>query len=580
MVVPILYDLLVIFGVSMVVVSLFHFLKQPPISGFIISGALIGPKALGWVKDPEMTQLLSEIGVVFLLFSLGIEFSFRSVMRLKKAFFLLGGLSSFVTAGLVTVAAIFCGMSLGKSVLMGALASLSSTAVVLKLLQDRRETATVHGNLAIAVLLFQDLLAVPLMLLLPVMAQEELQISIPGWDLVARVLLRIAMVSGGLFVGARYVVPYVLRHLAKTQIRELLLIGVTVLSLGSAWLSHEIGLSMALGAFVAGMLISESEYGTQAISDVIPFRDVFIAVFFVSIGMFLDFSFLRTNGLVILGLSAAILTIKFVAIATIASLLDYESRISALVALMLAQIGEFSFVLALKAHSDKFLSDTEFQYFLSVSIVVLLVTPLMIRWAPQMAPKIAALDFLKKFRNASPRIDSPPIGELRKDHVVIIGFGLNGQNLARALGANDIPFEVIEINTDTVAHWKQKGLPMVFGDASKREVLVHAGILRAKMVVVAISDSLWVKNVVSGIRAVRPDISILVRCQYLRDVDNLKNSSVTDLVVAEVETASEIFARVLFHYGIPATSITALQSEIEEESYARIRDLVGSVRQD
>ncbi len=563
----------------MVVVSIFHYFKQPPISGFIISGALIGPHALGWIKDQELVQLLSEIGVVFLLFSLGIEFSLKTILRLRKAFFLLGGLSCLISAGLVAGIALTFGTTVSKAVVLGALACLSSTAVVLKLLQERRETSSTHGNLAVAVLLFQDLLAVPLVLLLPLLGAKSAE-AMPSPALLAMTIGKILLLVVALIAGARYAVPFILKSLARTQVRELLIIGVSVLSLGSAWISHEIGLSLALGAFIAGLLISESEYGTQAFSDIIPFRDIFIAVFFVSIGMQLDFVFLEQNGLQVLGLAIGIILVKFIAITFVGSLLNYEARISVMVALILAQVGEFSFVLAMKAYSDGLLNATEFQYFLSVSIIVLMITPIMIRMAPHVAPRIADFDVMKKVTGPLRKVPGWPNSNVKSteaipkaeltNHVIIVGFGLNGQNLAKVLDANSIPFSVIEFNPETVRHWKDRGLSIHFGDASKREVLEHAGLLKSRIVVVAISDSQWVKNVVASIRAIRSDIQVMVRCQYLRDMETLKDSGITDVVIAEIETASRIFARVLFHYGVPEAEIDRHVKEVEEENYRRV----------
>lgn len=579
----ILQDLLVIFGVSLAVVLIFHRIKQPPIVGFIVSGIILGPSALGLIKSLETVKFLSELGLVFLLFTLGIEFNFKILKKQGRAFFGWGGLSSVALVLMLGIAAIAFGIPWQEGIFWGAVMSFSSTAVVLKLLQERREVASFHGNSTISILLFQDILVLPMMLLLPLLAVNKQIVGAPEFSFWVW-SGKLVAVSIALYLASRWVLPKAFAAASRTGSREVLLMGAALFALGCAFLSHEIGLSLALGAFVAGLIISDSDFGLQAVSDLVPFRDLFVAIFFVSVGMLLDLRVLQEEWLFILAAAAGVFALKFMVFASFGSFLGFDSRIAALVALLLSQVGEFSFILAEQARSLSIISDERFQIFLAISVILLLATPLVAKAAPHLAPSLAELNVLKRVRRLSRGLmkqaqtsEGSAHGSLAmmQDHVVIVGFGLNGQSLARVLRATDIKYMVIEINADAAKAHAQGGEPVIFGDASRPEVLERAGIMGARMLVSAVSDANALTAIVAQAHKLRPDLPVLARCQYLREAELLRGLSDSDLVVAEIETVAEVFSRVLKVYGMDADRIEEFARDIQLESYGRLAQGLG-----
>jgi len=579
-----LFELLIILGVSTIVVVLFNIFRLPAVAGFILSGAIVGPYGFSWIAELERVHVLAEIGVILLLFSLGVEFSSSKLRELRRAFFGLGSLQCILTTLFVFVLCKGIGFETGLSLLCGFLVSLSSTAIVFRLLQQRRETHSPQGKVSIAVLLFQDLWVILLLVLLPLIAGKGTgELSFLKMSSLA--VIKACGLIAFVYLGAKYFVPFVLRIVAKTQVRELFLIAVALLSLGTALFTAQLGLSLALGAFAAGIMISESEFGHQAVADVIPLRDVFVALFFVSVGMLLDFRFLTDNFMTICLIALGVLSIKFLTTASSASFLGFHSRIAALVGIYLAQIGEFSFILAESARQIGLMNDVHYQYFLAVTLVLMFIAPSLIRFAPLLAPGLSSLDFIprliKPIRKYFPEVPYEPDGTERIEgsknlinHVLIIGYGINGQSLSGVLSNLKIPCSIIEMNHNNVIQAKQDGYEAIFGDASREEVLVAGGVLKARMVVVAISDPVWGHQVVRGIRRLRSDIHILVRSHYYHGIEQLEAAGASDLVVGELEAGMELFSRVLRYYGVPDASIERSVKRAQAEKYRSLKKYI------
>lgn len=558
-----LQEFLIIFTVATAVAIFFKFLKLPTIVGFIISGVIVGPYGFALISDTETIHQISELGLVFLLFSIGVEFSIKTLLQMKRVL-IGGGTVQFVLVTLVSMGILMAlGHETRESFLIGCMMALSSTAIVLKALHQRREIATPHGNLAVGILIFQDLLVVPLMLLVPFLASHSASPVEPkSWmELIGKAVL----VVGVIVLGARYAIPALFRLIARSGGRELFIIAVALLIIFSAWAAQQVGLSLALGAFIAGLLISESPYGHQATADMIAWRDPLVAIFFVSVGMLLDVKFFLSNPFSILGATFAVLFGKTILNSIAGNVLGVMQRASLVAALMLSQVGEFSFILAESAHRVGVIQHNEYQFLLSIIVLSLMISPMVIHLTPLITPGLIKTDLVGKmieraFREkhqahvtAMNRQESGP-----SDHVIIIGFGNNGRNLAAALRVLGISYHVIESNASTVQ--QNPNEPIHFGDGGKQEILEKCGIETARAVVITINDSVWINKIVAAVRKIRPDIRLVVRLQYFLDEARCSNLEGVEKVIAEAETAKQITRKVLGIYEIPASDIEGLLS--------------------
>jgi len=561
-----LKSLEVIFIASAAVILLLYKLKIPSLIGFIIAGIIIGPHGVGLITDVHFIQILAEIGVILLLFTIGIEFSLTKLFRIKKA--VLGGggaqvLFTIVASAAITYVAIG---DINKSIFFGFLYALSSTAIVLKLLAERGEIDSPHGHTMVGILIFQDLCIVPLMLLIPILSGDVIDIfDIVGKMGTAALIIIIVLLS------SRWIVPALLHQVVRTKSRELFLTTIILLCLGIALLTSRFGLSLALGAFLAGLIISESEYAHQALSDILPFKDSFMGLFFVSIGMLMNTEFVVDNGIRIAEVVALIFGLKIITGMASALLIGNALRTSVMTGLGLAQIGEFSFVLAIAGKASGLISEEFYQIFLSSSVVTMIMTPFMIHAAPMISGWIAAQPIMKKLVGKRKLLDAEGSSRRKHDHVIIVGFGLNGRNLAKVLKEAEIPYVVLEMNSDTVREMRKKGEPIHYGDGSSKEILHKMGIEKARLLVVAISDPVSTRRIVSIARQANADVYIIVRTRYLIEVDDLKSLGADEVIPEEFETSIEIFSRVLHRYSFPRNAILDMIDKIRRNSYTALR---------
>src|SRR5919108_981104 len=563
-----LRDLVIIFTLSIGILLLSHRLRIPAIVGLLLTGIVVGPYGLGLVHDIHVVESLAEVGVILLLFTIGIEFSLKALVSLKRIVGIAGTLQVGLSVAATYLAARLLGRSNGEAVLWGFLLALSSTAIVLKLMGERGEMDSPQGRIAVGVLIFQDLSVVPMMLLIPVLAgvKDASRASL-GW-----VLAKALGVVLAVLVGARVVIPPVLHQVVRTRSRELFILSIVLLCFGAAWLSALAGLSLALGAFVAGILISESDYGQQALSDVLPLRDLFSSLFFVSVGMLLNVGFALQHAVTIVLIVIAIVLGKFItgAVATLA--LRYPLRTMVLTGLALAQIGEFSFVIARAGLVSGLIGEEMYQVFVAAAVITMLAAPFLLRVAPVVADRAARLPLARQLAGR-PRLD----GEVRrmplKDHVIIAGFGVNGRNVARSLAAANISYVVLEMNPETVRVERGKGTPIVYGDAAHEAVLRHAHIETARVVVVAISDAAATRRVVELARRLNPGVYVIARTRYSQEVGPLSALGANEAIPEEFETSIEIFARVLRRYLVPREDIERQIAAIREDGYEMLRQL-------
>ena len=561
-----LKSLEVIFIASAAVILLLYKLKIPSLIGFIIAGIIIGPHGLGLIKDVHFIQILAEIGVILLLFTIGIEFSLTKLFRIKKA--VLGGggaqvLFTIIGSAALTYVAIG---DVNKSIFFGFLYALSSTAIVLKLLAERGEIDSPHGHTMVGILIFQDLCIVPLMLLIPILSGDGIDILDVAMKMGTAALIIIIVL-----LSSRWIVPALLHQVVRTKSRELFLTTIILLCLGIALLTSRFGLSLALGAFLAGLIISESEYAHQALSDILPFKDSFMGLFFVSIGMLMNTEFVVDNGIRIAQVVALIFGLKIITGIASALLIGNALRTSLMTGLGLAQIGEFSFVLAIAGKASGLISEEFYQIFLSSSVVTMILTPFMMNAAPTISEWITARPLMKKLIGKTKVSDKEGIPRKRHDHVIIVGFGLNGRNLAKVLKEAEIPYVVLEMNSDTVREMRKKGEPIHYGDGSSKEILHKMGIEKARLLVVAISDPVSTRRIVSIARQANADVYIIVRTRYLIEVDDLKSLGADEVIPEEFETSIEIFSRVLHRYSFPRNAILDMIDKIRSNSYTALR---------
>ena len=565
----VLANLLVIFTVSIAVVFVFHKFRLPSIAGFLVAGALIGPHGLNLISDIGTVQVLAEIGVVLLLFTIGIEFSLARLASMRRLMFLAAPLQVGGVLLIAWLGATLVGLSWRQGLFWGFLFSLSSTAIVLKTLSERGDSDSIHGRATIGILVFQDLAVVPMMLLTPILASQ----SDGGGLSILLTLGKSILVIVLVIAAAWYLVPKLLEHIVRSRSRELFLLTIIVLCLGIAWLTSLGGLSLALGAFIAGLVIS-AEYSHQAMAEVLPFRDSFNSLFFVSVGILMDWRVLFEYPLPVAGLLVTVLLVKFAAGAGAVLLAEVPPRSALMVGIALAQVGEFSFLLAQQGQESGFLQRDPYQIFLAVSVLSMIATPFLMQWSPNLARRAEAWQRLRHWlpsRTTAHVLHAEGKQIRMKGHVIIVGYGLNGRNLARVLGDTEIPYLALDLDGDIVSREASHGMPVYYGDATNPNVLRHMKIEDAKVLVVAISDPFITRRAVQVAKGLNPKLHVVVRTRYLRELEELHQLGADDVVPEEFETSIEIFALVLRTYKLPQDFVTQKAEQVRREGYALLR---------
>jgi len=558
---PLLRDLLVLFAAAIPIVFVFQRLNVPSIVGFLIAGILIGPHGLGLVPHAGEVEQLAELGVVLLLFVVGLELSLEQLLHIGRRVILCGTFQVVLTGAVATAVALAAGVARAESVFIGFLVVHSSTAVALKLLADRGEIDSPHGRLAAGIAVIQDLCLVPMMLLIPLLGART-TVSAAA---VGVALLKAATVVLLIVIAARLLLPKLLALIVRLRIRELFSAAVVLFCLGTAWLAAQLGLSLAFGALVAGLVISESEYSHQAVAEILPLRDTFNCIFFTAVGMLLPAAVLVEHLPALLGLLLLVIAIKGVILAAVTGLVTGSARVAALVAASLCQIGELSFVLASFAAPLGLLAPERYNLFLAVTVLSMLATPFLLWLAPSLA---VGLQRVFGWHAAPPEAD-----ERLHGHVIIVGYGLNGRNLARVLRETGLPYRILELNPESVTTARKAGEPIFFGDAARVEMLDRVGVRGAHVVVVAISDAAATRRIVAVVRQLNPQATVIVRTRYVAEIDSLYRLGATEVIPEEFETSVEIFARVLRRLRIPRNIINVQVDIIRRERYGMLRGL-------
>jgi CPA2 family monovalent cation:H+ antiporter-2 len=518
-------------------------LGQPVILGYLVAGVIIGPATPGPRADVHSIEVLAEIGVAFLMFALGAEFSFNELRRIGRVATIGGSLQVLCTMGLGPLLAPLIGLSLVQGVFLGALLALSSTVVALKVLMARGELQALHGRVALGILVAQDLAVVPMVVVLPaVVSGSERLLE----DLLLAALKAAAVVLGAYVVGAR-VVPWALGRAAVSQTRELFLLGVVVLALGTALVTQFAGLSLAFGAFLAGLVVAESDYRTQVVAESLPLRDLFASLFFVSVGMLIDPSTLLAEAGLVTLVSAVVIVGKVVIVAIIVLALGMPARVALLTGLSLAQVGEFSFVLARIGVTDGAIPASVFDLTLATALVTIVLTPTLLKTAPILLAGLRRLP-LVGHRFADPL--QPASVEGMSHHTVICGYGRMGRELAEALRARGLRYLVIEYNPLIVRELRAAGIPVVYGDASNPAVLEHAFLDRATLLAVLVPDAQVAEAATRGALVLNRRLDVVARAVDVHDVHRLQRAGAAEVVQPEFEAAIEVIRHALRRYGV------------------------------
>lgn len=533
-------DLVVILAVALAVVFALSRVRVPPIVGFIVAGVLLGPRTSGIVHDAHDVQVLAEIGVVLLLFEIGLELSLSKLQRMWRPVVMGGALQVGLTIGVATAVAMALDLPAGKAVFVGCVIAVSSTAIVLRALVDRREMEAPHGRIVLGILIFQDLSVVPMLLAVPLLAAGAGSVREP---LLA--LLKAAGVLAAVVVAARLLVPRLLAAVAATRQRGLFVMAVIVVCLGTAWAVSLAGISLALGAFLAGMVVAGGEYRHQALSDLIPFREVLTSVFFVSVGMLVDPVWIVQNAGPLVLLMGAILVGKFLLVFLVGLLMRIPVKVAALAAAALAQVGEFSFVLLAGAEGTELVGGGLVPMLSTAAVLTMLITPVLLAVSPQLAAGVGKLGGLARWFPARSVADLGTEDGPPEDHVIIAGYGPAGRELVCRLRDLGRRFVVVDLNPVTVRALSDAGEPAFYGDVTRREVLETLGVERARQMIVVISDEQAAERAVSVARSLAPRLPIVVRARWDADVEAFEKAGATEVISAEREAAVAVAERAL-----------------------------------
>lgn len=558
-----LQELVAIFMISIVVILICSKFKIPSIVALLLAGIICGPSALKLVSNTEAANLMAEVGVALLLFTIGMELSLKDLARIKRPL-LIGGFGQMTFTILLITAIFSFVVRWQNAVAFGCLVTLSSTAIVLSLFQQKAQADSPHGRICLAILIFQDLIIVPIMLLFPLLS-GKLELSLQE-SLIS--LGKNSLVIIGIVLFGKFVLPRLMFAVVKTRSRELMLMTTLGFCFLVALITASIGLSLSLGAFIAGLLLAESEYSISIMENVLPFKEIFTSIFFITVGMLLNLEFFVSHIFMVLFVAVVIFVIKFATIIPVIKMTGYSMRTALISAFSMSQIGEFSFVLAGHAVAFHLMDSDGYQTFLAASILTMLLTPYFINNAPQFSTAILRRCF-KKYENETEDVLPEKHTEF-KDHIIIIGFGIGGKSLAKVAKESGISYVISELNPDTVKRYKNIE-PIFHGDASYPLVLEHLGVEKARVLAIMVSDPMGSRAIITNAKKYNPRLHIVVRTRFLSEIANLKQIGADDVIPEEFETSIEVFAKVLNYFLIPRQQIEQYIQQIRKEVYSGAR---------
>ena len=548
-----LEEITIIATVSVIVTLLLGRLKLPVVAGLVLSGALVGPHGLSLAKDLKTIELIAEVGVVFLLFTIGLEFSLTRLKHIFRQVAIGGLLQVSATATITTLIALALNRTLPEAIVYGFVFALSSTALVLRTLNERNELDAPHGKFIVGTLIFQDLCIVPMVLIIPLLSQGLDNLSV--WKEVGLAMGQAGLMVIGLFVCSRKLVPLFFKWVDASRSSEVFILTVLCLCIGTAYLTSLTGLSLALGAFLAGMIVADTDFRHRAMGDILPLKDVFVSFFFVSLGMFLNVEVLINQGGEVAILLFAFLFGKGL-IATLAAIcMRFPPRAAWLAGVGLAQFGEFGFVLLQLAMKENVVSNEAVAPLLNAGILSMILTPIIVYKAPHFTAGERILDPLAKLLRAKSAKDLEEKTVGHNDHIIIIGYGISGQLLASSLRTLSIETVVLEMNSENVTLGRDRGDPVYYADATSSEALGHAHIESCRAVVVMINDHAATERVLASIDRLEVDIPVFVRTQYMTGIEDFTKFQPAGVVSCEIEGGLEVLSQVLRKLEVPRNVI-------------------------
>lgn len=550
--VRLILDLVLALGAAFAGGLLARELGQPVMLGYVIAGIFIGPNTPGLIADRDRVLLMANLGVAFLMFALGVEFSFNELKRYRRAALIAASIQIPLTIVLGAAAGLVIGWSIESSLLLGGVFAISSSIIAIKLLMGRGEVDSRHGRMALGLGVMQDLSLVLMLALVPVLADE-------GGDLLTSLVESLAIAGAALIavivLGTR-IVPRVLYFMALRESRELFLLTIVVIALGTAWASHEVGLSVALGAFLAGLVVSESEFDSQVLAEIIPLRDLFSTLFFVSVGMLIDVGFVLRHAPLVIALVVTLVVGKLLIAggAYLAAGIDHRS--ATLAAIVMAQIGEFSFVLAGVGLSRGIIEPQDHALMLAIALGSILGVALLLRAGPLLVATAERLPGVatQEAQQVGPEPEADPLNR----HVVICGYGRVGGEVGGALDRRGLRYSVIDINPAVVRELRRKGIAAYYGDAASDALLLRAGIERARSIAVATDDLVVARAAIRQARRLNPSMSVITRATREDEVELMREAGADEVVQPEFEAGLEFVRHILRRHGVPAREVTAI----------------------
>ncbi len=562
--------ILLLLMASVLGVILVRRVNMPPMFGYLLVGLLVGPHALSLLKNVKAATTLAEFGVVFLMFSIGLEFSLSRLYTMRKTVFGFGMAQVFVTMAVVAGLSMGFGLSWQAGMALGGAIAMSSTAVLSKLLVERRELQAPHGREVMGVLLAQDLLVVPLLIVIPALGQPAADMAVEVGLALGKAVLVLGVV---LFLGQKLIRRW-FHIVALGKSSELFVLNVLLVTLGLAYITEEAGLSLALGAFVAGMLIAETEYRHQVEEDIKPFRDVLMGLFFVTIGMMLNPTVIWKNAWLVLALVVAVLVVKSLIVFALSRLFGSSQSTAMRSALWLAAGGEFGFVLLTEITGAKLGPRSITQVILAALLISMMLAPIIVHWCDRLVIRFSAAEWLTRSMQLT-QLAAASIATQK--HAVLCGFGRSGQSLARILAQEGISYVALDLDPERVREAAKAGEPVLFGDAGRREQLVAAGVKRASVVVITFADTPTAEKVLHYCRELRPDLPVLVRTEDERDMPRLVAAGAAEVVPDALEASLMLGSHALLLLGVPLNRVMRRARDARSTRYRLLRGFFKGV---
>ncbi len=559
-----LQNMAVILITAVIVLLIFNKLKLPTMIGLFITGIVLGHA----INDTSMISTLSELGVVFLLFIIGLEFSIEKFSAIKRYALIGGILQVSLTTALVTLLGLALGLTLNSAIFLGFLVAFSSTAIVMKIMQQKHLNHSVQGRVTLGILIFQDIAVIVVILITPLLGGQSIELhTFPA------LLIKIIGIAILIFIGAKWFIPLALKDAAKTKNRDLFMLLTLFICMGTTFATSLIGIGPELGAFLAGLLISNTEYSHQTLGYIQPFQDVFMSLFFISIGLMVNLHLFLYNIGIILALTAIILVIKFTATLLTGKALNLPNKISISIAILLSQIGEFSFVLAREGMSYGLMTKEFFSIFLGVSILTMSLSPFLQKFTPQITKLLSRTSYFQEDKELKTLPEELTEAQPIEDHVILVGMGRAGKQMTKACNQFHVPILAVDMNPIIVEQQQNLGVPIIYGNASNENVLKQLRVTSAQCIVISASTYEGTLKTIDTARRLNPDIHIIVRTKYLKNIEEVIEAGADEVIPKEFETSILMFTRIMDYYNKDMDEIAEAVNDLRSDNYDAFRSV-------